>query len=66
MIKAKYFEIRGLINRDIFRAIPRTDLLDGVRKMTARCFLAIKSDEDKEERCEARYVVGGHLNIMKD
>ena len=28
--------------------------------------LAIKYDEDEEERYKARYVTGGHLNIMKD
>ena len=34
--------------------------------ITARYVLAIKSNEDKEERYKARYVAGGHLDIMKD
>ena len=34
--------------------------------ITARYVLAIKSDEDKEEQYKARYVAGGHLDIMKD
>ena len=34
--------------------------------ITAKYVPAIKSDEHKEERYEARYVAGGHLGIMKD
>ena len=32
----------------------------------ARYLLAIKSDEDKNERYKARCVAGGHLYIMRD
>ena len=66
MIEAKYAEIRDLINRGTFRAILRTELPYGANLIIARCFLAIKSDEDKEERYKARYVAGGNLDIMKD
>ena len=34
--------------------------------ITATCVLAVKSDEDKEERYKIRYVAGGHLDVMKD
>ena len=49
MIEAKYAEIRDLINTGTFRAVLRTELLDSANLTTARHFLAIKSDEDKEE-----------------
>ena len=66
MIEAKYAEIRDLINRGTFRAILRIELPNGANPITERYFLAIKSEEDKEERNKERYVVGGHLDIMKD
>ena len=44
----------------------RTELPDGANLITVRYVLAIKSDEGKEERCRARYVAGGHLDIIKD
>ena len=65
-IEAKYAEIRDLVNKDAFRAVLRTQLPDGENLITARYVFAIKSDEDKEERYKARYVAGGHLDIMKD
>ena len=34
--------------------------------ITARYALAIKSDEDEEERYKTRYVAGRHLDIHKD
>ena len=33
--------------------------------ITARYFLVIKTDEDKEERYKARYVASGYFDIMK-
>ena len=66
MIGANYAEIRDLINRGIFRAVLRTELPDGANLIVARFFLAIKSDEDKEERYKERYIFGGRLGIMKD
>ena len=51
MIETKYDEIRDLINRGTFRAFLWTYLTDGTNLRTARYDLAIKSDEDEEERC---------------
>ena len=36
------------------------------KRETARYVLAIKSDEDKEERNSTRYVTGGHKDIIRD
>ena len=66
MIEAKYAEIRDLVNKGTFRAFLRTELPDGANLITARYVLAIKSEEDKKELYKARYVAGGHLDIMKD
>ena len=66
MIKAKYAEIRDLINTVTFRAALRDELSDGANLITVRYVLAIKSDDDKEERYKARYDASGHLSIMKD
>ena len=65
MIEAKYAEIRGLFKGN-FRAVLRTELRNRANLITARYVLYIKSDEDKEERYNARTVAGEHLNIMKD
>ena len=66
IIEAKYSEIRDLINRGNFLAVLRTELPDGTNLITAGYVLAIKSDEDKEERYKRRYVASGNLDIMKD
>ena len=66
MIEAKYAEIRDLIKRGTFRAVLRAELSDSANLITSRYVLAIKSEENKEERNKARYVAGGHLGIMKD
>ena len=61
MIKAKYSEIRILVNRGPFRAVIRIELPDRENMITARYILAIKSSEDKEEIRKARYVAAGAL-----
>ena len=66
MIEAKYAEIRDMVNRGTFRAVLKTELQYYANLITARYVLAIKSDEYKEERYKARYVAGGHSDIMKD
>ena len=66
MMEIKYAEIRDLVNRDTFRAVLRTELLDGANLITARNVLTTKSDEDKGEQYKARYVAVGQLDIMKD
>ena len=66
MIEAKHTEIRDLISRGTFQAVLRTELPDGANMITTIHVLEIKSNEDKEEIYKARYVVGGHLDIMKD
>ena len=66
MIETKYAEIRDLFNRSTFRTVLRIELPDGAYLITARCVLAIKLDEDKEERYKEKYVAGGHYYIMKD
>ena len=43
-----------------------TEIQDSASLITARLFLAIKPDEDQEERYKVRYVAIGHLHIMKD
>ena len=58
MTEARYAEIRDLINRGTFRSVLRAELPDGANLITARYVLAIKSDEDKEERYKERYVSG--------
>ena len=47
MIYAKYVEIKDLINRGPFWVVLRAELLDGSSVKTARCFLSIKSNEEK-------------------
>ena len=66
MKKAKYTELRDLINRDTFRVVLSTELPDDANLKTARHVLATKTYDDKEERYKARYVAGGHMDIMKD
>ena len=66
MIEAIYAEIQDLVNRGTFQAFLRTELPDGANLITARYVLSIKSEENKEERYNAIYVTGGHLDIMKD
>ena len=66
MIEAKYAKIHNLISRGTFRAVLRTELPNGANMITARYVLLIKSNEDKEERYKARYIAGGHLDVMKD
>ena len=63
--EAKYAEIRDLVNRGTFGTVLKTELPYGANLITARHVISIKSDEDKEERYKARYVFGGHLDIMK-
>ena len=50
MIKTKYAEIRDLIDRGTLRAARRTELPDSANLITGDSIIAIKSDEDKEER----------------
>ena len=66
IIENKYAEIQDQDNRGIFQAVLRTELSDDASLITTRYVIFIKSDEDKEERYKARYVSGGHLDIMKD
>ena len=66
MMEAKYAGMRDLINRGTFRADLITRLTDVANLITARYVLAIKSEEDKEERYKERYVTGRHFDIMKD
>ena len=57
--------MQDLVNRGTFRAVLRTELPDDANHIAARYVLAIKSDEDKEERKTERYVaVGGQLDIL--
>ena len=56
MIEVKHAEILNLFYRGTFRVVLRTELPDGANLITTRYVLAIKSDEDKEERYKARHV----------
>ena len=58
--------MRGLVIRDTFRAVLRTEPPDGANMITARYVLSIKLDEDNEDTYKARYVVVGHLDITKN
>ena len=64
-IEVKQDEIRDLISRGTFRAVLRTEHLDGANMITAGYVLAIKSEEDKEDIHKARCVAERHLEIMK-
>ena len=48
MIEAKYAEIRDIGTRGTFRAVLRTELLDGAYIITARYVLAINQIKIKE------------------
>ena len=64
----KYLWVLGRVkylHRGIFRADLRTEVPDSVRLTTARYVSAIKSVEEQEERYKEKYVVDGHLDIMK-
>ena len=65
MIEAKFAEIQDLFNEGSFQDVLRTEAPYGTTLITARYILAIKSDEDKEERYKARYVSDRHLDITK-
>ena len=66
MIESKYAEIRDLVNKRIFRAVLRAELLYCANLITTKYFFSLKSDEGKEEQYGERYVPGGLLDIMKD
>ena len=50
MIEAKYAKILDLANSSTYRAVFRAELSHGANCITTRHVLAIKSDDDKEER----------------
>ena len=58
MIEVKYVGIRDLIGRGIFRAVLRTEPLNGSDMIIVGYILSIKSEVDKEERYKVRYVSG--------
>ena len=66
IIAAKYAEIQNLVKCERLCIVMHHGLLDGAYALTARVFLEIKSNEDKIERFKARYVPGGHLDVLKD
>ena len=53
-------EIRSLVERGTFKVMKTHELLDAKNFVTARFVLVIKTDAERNERYEARYVVGGH------
>ena len=65
-IEVKLAEISDLINRGTFRAVIRTELSGSASMITARSVQTIKSREYKRGTCEARYVAGGHHDVLKD
>ena len=66
MLEAKYVEIRDLVNRSSFRAVLRTDLPNFASLITARYVLTVKSEKLMKKRYKAWYLVGKHLDSMKD
>ena len=52
------------MNEASFEPALRNELPAGSNLITERYVLAIKSDEDREERYKARYVAGRHLGII--
>ena len=66
MIEISPAEIQNMICRDRSRCVLRTMLPKGANMITARYIKAIKLSEYKEEGYKARYVIAGHLLIMKE
>lgn len=59
-------EIHGLLDRETFKFILREDVPPDANILPDRFVLSIKSTEDSETEYKARYVIGGHLDRMKD
>ena len=66
IIETEYTEIQDLVNKGTYRIVLRTELPDDASLITARYIISIKSGEEKEERYNVKYIIGGHLDIMKD
>ena len=66
MLKAKLDEVSDLLRRGTFKVILKGELPDGANALTARFVLAIKSSIDDKIKYKARYVVGGHLDVLKN
>ena len=60
-MEAKLTEIRDVINKATLRAVFGTKSPDGESMISYGKILAIKLDREK---CKARCVFGGHLDIM--
>ena len=65
MLKVIAEELRDLLKRSTFKVVIKEEIPDGSNVLTARFFLAIKSKEDGSVRCKARYIAGGHRDILK-
>ena len=66
MLKAKLDEVSDQLRRGTFKVILKSELPDGANALTARFVLAIKSSTDDKIKYKARYVVGGHRDILKN
>lgn len=66
MTDAKKAEIRNLLKRGTFKVILKEDIPPDGNVLPGRFVLTIKSTDDKEVKCKALYVIGGHRDRYKD
>lgn len=58
-------EVGDLDRRGTFKVIPKEEFLDGANALTAQFVLAIKSNADGQVKYKARYIIGGHRDVLK-
>ncbi len=58
-------EVCDLFRRGTFKVILKEELPDRANALTARFFLAIKSNPHGKIKHKARYVIGGHRDRLK-
>ena len=65
MAKAIQEEVRDILRCGTFKVIIKEEILDGSNVLTARYVLAIKSKLNEQIKFKARYVIGGHRDMIK-
>ena len=58
-------EVKDLLRRGTFKIILREEIPDGANVLIARYVLAMESKTDGSIKFKARYVVGGHKDVLK-
>lgn len=66
MRKARYDEIKGLLDRGTFKAVLEKNLPSDANIMPARFVFALKSTDDGEVKFKARYIICENRDKYKD